>query len=560
VWRILVILAVTVGPAYFVLSATTPLLQRWVTGPRLYAFSNAGSLAGLLSYPLAFEPLLPLKTHAILWTSGLILYVLLMGACLLLRAPVPSASLSAAGARPRPILWFLLSTASVLLMLSSTTLLTQDVPPVPFLWILPLSLYLLSYIFCFAGWSFRKLWIILLPAALATGGLIHQSGAHAPFWSQRLVCLTVLFAGCMACHGALFRHKPEQARLPGFYLWLAAGGAFGGLLASVLAPALLTGFWEYPAALLLCGGTVLAALWLEPGSPLRQRPMRFWGLVPMGYLASAMAIAATFALVNTVRPERTLHASRSFYGLLRVVHREDDRPARLLLLHGGISHGFQFLDEELRREPVSYFSRESGVGRLLAATPRPARIGLIGLGAGILAAHGSPGDLFRFYELDPGVIQIAREHFTYLDDSPAGIEIVPGDARLSLEREQAQGFDVLILDAFSGGAVPLHLLTREAFATYLRHLKPGGVLALNLANRHLDLEPLARGLAAEAGLKTVRIEQGEDLCADPSLWFLASTDPAALEPLRPHATPQPPGAREPFVFTDGRSDLFRLLN
>ena len=511
------VLGATIGLPYLVLAASSPLLQSWagrVSGLspyRLFAVSNAGSLAGLLTYPFVLEPLLPLAAQAELWSVGFGLYVLLCGGCAVRARSTPPvshqiprlprrasstgcrtpASLSrhvgdAPPARDR-LLWVLLSACGSLVLLATTSQMTQDVAVVPLLWVLPLSLYLATFVICFdhERWYSRRVWTPLYVLALAAVVyLFWRNGTEEPLGrvAQTAVYAGVVFACCMVCHGELARLKPETHRLTSFYMMVAAGGALGGLFAALVAPALFVGMWEFPIALI--GTRVLLGVstgW-RAGDAFRV------ALRPL-VLTTGVGAAVVYVSVGLGDRRGTLiEASRNFYGVLRVYDRDAGTPEPTVsrsLYHGGIVHGSQFVRSDLRAVPTTYYGVTSGVGITIATYPRRAgdearglerggglRIGVVGLGAGTVAAHGSPGDTFRFYELDPDVVRIANEHFFFMAESRSVTETIIGDARTSLERELAQGgsqqFDILAIDAFSGDAIPVHLLTREAVELYWR--------------------------------------------------------------------------------------------
>ncbi len=372
--------------------------------------------------------------------------------------------------------------------MATANTLSQSVAPIPFLWILPLGIYLLSLILCFdrEGWYRPSIFRIALPAAcLAMGWCAGDRGAGMDIrWTIGLFA-AALFVCCMFCHGELARRKPAAELLPTFYLVLAAGGAAGGLFVGILAPLLFQAFLELPIGVTVC---LLLAIGLLYGvrSPRR--------LVRLSLFAAAGFVVA---VQMDVLFSQTRVRVRNFYGALRVMDKGDVR----ILANGAIHHGAEFLAPDRRRTPTTYYGRESGVGRAIAALPQgPRSIGAIGLGTGTLAAYSRPGDRIRFYEINPAVIDLARTQFHFLSDSAGTVEIVPGDGRLSLEHDTGRRFDLLAVDAFSGDAIPIHLLTAEAFRLYLNHLEPDGVLALHITNRYLDLAPQVLALAANAGL------------------------------------------------------------
>ena len=528
--RILALLAVTVGAPYLLLSSTSPLLQAWYarhhrgTPYRLFALSNGASMLALLSYPLLVEPNLPTRMQAMAWSAGYLVFAALCGltAWRSSRDPVVAVdSTPGAGDAGDPpastdrFLWLMLSACASVLLLAVTTHLTQDIAAIPFLWILPLSVYLLSFIICFESPRFYRRIVFLPLVALALAFMAYELWPDrqnlsvpdlllpALLYFQNLpmrpsiVLFTVaLFLCCMVCHGELVRTKPHPRYLTRFYVAVSLGGVCGGLFVGLLAPSIFRAYDEFPIGLALCGLLVFRVL-----HPDAWRLPRIWKWLATGALAAAVCSYVAFLVV--VMQEMTSGyrlAERNFYGQLKV--RQDGDPeidefACLQLIHGTINHGEQFVREPHRHEPVTYFCPESGVGRAMRAQQgHPRRIGMLGLGCGTLAAYGRPGDTLRIYEINPLVVELANREFTYLRDTPAKVEIAMGDGRLNLESEPSQQFDILVMDAFSGDSVPVHLITREAFRTYFRHLKPGGILAVNITNNYLDLEPVMEGAAS----------------------------------------------------------------
>lgn len=582
-WQILKLLAVTIGIPYFLLSSTSPLLQAWYARRRgkapyrLYALSNLASMAALLTYPALLEPNFTTRHQGVMWSIAYVGFAALCGATAWFSArgteeAAVSQSPGAAGAGEAPrwplwLLWIALAACGSILLLSVTTFLTQDVAAIPFLWVLPLSIYLLTFIICFDS---PKLYVraVFYPLLAAALGLLayllrHPNGAFKIEWTVALA-VSALFFCCMVCHGELIRLRPHPRYLTLFYTMLSVGGATGGVFVALVAPNVFRGYEEFPIGLGLCA--VLAASLLLAAH--REWFRRLWGRV---LSAGVIALVGAYLILLGVVVHDSLTgyrlARRNFYGQLRVQDAmdEDDNFVHRKLLHGVINHGEQILDAKYRREPVSYFCHGTGIAdAMLAATPGvPRRIGILGLGCGTLAAYGRPGDTIRIYEINPLVLEIARSEFTYLGDTPAHIETVLGDGRLSLERERSQQFDVLVMDAFSGDSVPVHLITREAFQTYLRHLKPGGILAVNVSNKHLDLRPvMERGADAVGRIAlfySYQASEEDSLCKDADWVLIAErsvreTQPklyAAGQVLKPYT-----GFR---AWTDDFSNMFRIL-
>jgi SAM-dependent methyltransferase len=515
--RILAVLAGTVGLPYFALSATSPLLQAWYARRRgcgipyrLFAVSNFGSLLALLSYPLLVEPSFTLASQSFAWSAGYVCFAALCGAAAWVTVTGRAIAKPTSSGDPAAVLpvhsgwqdcalWVGLPAAASVLLLSLTTHLTQDVAPIPLLWVVPLAAYLLSFVLCFeTPGVYRRSVFLPVSGAAACFMAYRLRPGHSAIEVQWLIPLLIfgLFSCCMACHGELARLKPDHSRLTAFYVAVSAGGAMGGLFVGILAPELFSEYLEYPIGLGLFAVLVVLAWAREEWRGSKRRLL----------LAGAAGLAGLFLvwLGTIVRdmPNGCRVVVRNFYGQLRIRDIADsdaDGPARRRLIHGVITHGEQALQEPLRQSPVTYFCAPSGIGRAMGVLERgPRRIGILGLGCGTLAAYSREGDVFRIYEINPFVVRLAKTEFSYLSDSHARVEIAIGDGRLALESEPAQKFDLLVMDAFSGDSVPVHLITQEAFRVYFRHLKPNGILAVNISNRYLDLKPVIG--AAGAGL------------------------------------------------------------
>ncbi len=587
----------TIGAPYFVLSATAPLLQWWfshsrpeVSPYRLYSLSNLGSLLAIVLYPILVEPFLSLSRQASLWSWSYAAFALLCAllAMKMIRAPkstVPGASDDVMAEGPRPgldhrLLWLALTACSSVMLLATTNQMCQDVAVIPLLWILPLALYLLSYVLCFQHPRLyrRPFFISALAGSMAwTGYVLFQSVVMAlPL--QILSYSLTLFTACMVCHGELVRLKPVPRFLTTFYLMVAGGGVLGGGFVTLAAPHLFRGFWEYHLGLLATALLTLIVLFRDPQGPLyRGRPVEAWAAL---YLPVA-ALTIVLSVQIWVLMKDTVETTRNFFGVLRVIDERKDGPGdrRLALMHGRIQHGFQYLDPKKRLQPTSYYTPDSGVGLAIRFHPiRLAnkgsqgnlRIGVIGLGVGTLASYGTAGDYLRFYEINPDVIRLSQKYFTYRRDSPARIEVVTGDARISMEmerqRRESQQFDVLAVDAFNSDAIPVHLLTRECFQTYLYHLKNDGILAVHISNRYFDLGPVVRGLAAvdpDRGLQALRIsrEQDDSRGIAATTWILLTANPAFLaqSEIRASVTPWDDSSPRTLIWTDDYSNLLSML-
>ncbi len=568
IW-ILGLLIATIGLPYFLLSSTGPLLQAWLSrapwGARVYRYfslSNVASLLALLAYPVIVEPYLTLRVQAWAWSGAFVVFLVLCLACAITAtrfAASPGEAVKAVAVRPSAslpgrsvqMLWLLLPAMASWLLLAVTNQVTQNVASIPFLWILPLSAYLATFIFCFESdrWYRRGLFVPLAALALAVSsfGLVDSLGSSVR--SAVPVYVGSLFVLCMVLHGETARLRPAPEHLTRFYLMLSAGGALGGVGVGLLAPLVLPAYYELGIGLLL---TAALGAWVWRGR---------WRAVAASL---ATTLICGFFLAWQVRDDRqdSRVAERNFYGTLQTydVKGEHPRDSRRVMFHGSVKHGEQYLDADRRSEPTAYYGRSSGVGRLLDGLPSaPARVGLVGLGAGTLAAYGRPGDTYRLYELNPRVFALARGEFSFLADSKARLEDVAGDARLAMERESPQAYDVLAIDAFSGGAIPVHLLTSEAIDVYLRHLKPGGVLAFHLTNRYLDLPPVLFAHAQAKGLQAVLVhDEAEGSRLRRTDWVLIGRDASALRDFAgpPQTPPRIDGLR---AWTDDFNNLFAVL-
>jgi SAM-dependent methyltransferase len=542
-WLILGMLVATIGLPYFLLSTTSPLVQAWFaranpgTSPyRLFALSNLASMLALVGYPFLLEPWAPTREQAIGWSAGYALFVVLCAAAgwrSLRHGATPRISAlpghaveghgtdlgEPAPTLSRQLLWCTLAATGSLLLLAVSNHITQNIASVPLLWILPLAIYLLTFILCFdaSGWYRRDVFLSMLAAAL---GVMAWTLADPKLTHELAIQIGVfsggLFIACMFCHGELTRLKPAPRHLTRFYLMISVGGAVGAVLVGILAPLVLPGYFELAGGIVVCA---LLLLWQVRRDP----PV--YGI--LGLIAAAVSVGC--AIWGATEFYATaISASRNFYGVLRVQERGTDASLRRSLVHGTILHGTQYVAPEMRLRPTTYYTETSGIGRLLQTLhPRldPIRVGVIGLGTGTLAVYGSRGDVYRFYEINPDVLEAAQRDFTFLSGSDATIEWTLGDARLALERETPQNFDVLVVDAFSSDAIPVHLITSEAVAIYKRHLKPGGVIAFHVTNRFLNLIPVVEALAAANGLAVIHIpDEGADPVASRSDWMLLSTN------------------------------------
>ena len=596
---VLAVLAATIGLPYLAVCTTGPLVQSWVARLnagdsarqarvyRLFALSNLAALVALVVYPFVLEPAFEMRTQALAWSAAFALFALLAVGSVwtvtrVLRGGVANeepddraamgATEPASSPPPRlsdMLLWLALSALGTVSLLSISTYITQDVASVPLLWIVPLALYLLTFVLCFDSAFWYRRWIFW-PLILVAGPLLTwymTTARNVQIVDVIALFCSGLFIVCMFCNGELARARPAPAYLTRFYLAMALGGALGGLFAGVAAPLLFDGYWELPGSMAVPG---LILFWLARGKHRsRQRAWTSAGVRVLGLLG-ASTVVWTMVSSRLDADTNTQLRARNFYGVLKVQAYDlhDPEKASLNLVNGVIAHGQQLLADSRRRIPTAYYGPLSGVG-LAITTDRPAaqRIGVIGLGVGTLAAYGRSQDTIRFYEINPEVTRIARERFTYIADSAAKVDVIAGDARLVLQQEldaaEPQQFDVLVVDAFSGDAIPVHLMTREVLAMYARHMKPGGIIAFHVTNRHLDLAPIVKRLADDAGFGALRVSfdpPTNDLVEHPSDYVLVSPDPAfSDDPDFAALGAVPVDAGAATLWTDQHSNLLAAL-
>jgi len=504
-------LLLDIGLPFAVLATTAVVLQSWIANSQwsarhepywLYAASNAGSLLALLSYPLLMEPLMGLHMQAVLWTAGYLAYGLMVVAAWFvvrpqLRGAVPDRDV---GTAPCPtasdyLLWLILSALPSALLLTVTNFIAIEIGSFPMVWVVPLALYLSSFIVAFRRRG-------------------HPRGVIAPFWTELVLIgcvlyllpnrswaafaghLAVFFLLCWFVHRELYERRPHPRHLTNFYLTVSAGGCLGGCLISLAAPMVFTDLYDYPLALLAIGGILLVC---RGGDFLC-----FWRRARLPVAAARMtAFAACVVLIGigvsaAVDPgEKFRH--RNFYGTYRIVDKgpSADNPAGLRqLIHGSTMHGTQLLDSQEQHVPVSYFYEEGAIAQVYRSVPSPRRIAVLGLGAGIVAAYTQSEDSLTFYELDPDNESIARNWFTYLNDAPGQVQVLVGDGRLALAAHDPEDrYDLIHVDAFTGDGIPTHLLTREAIDNYCEHLAHDGLLLFHISNRYYDLRPVIKATA-----------------------------------------------------------------
>ena len=570
---ILGLLFATIGLPYFLLSSTSPLVQAWFarafpgSSPyRLFALSNFASMIALLGYPFLFEPSFTnpqqVRGWSLLYVAFVASYAALAWRCRTLPPlTVEGGQIAATADEPRPsgraiALWLALSAMGSVTLLAVSNHLTQNISSVPLLWVVPLAVYLLTFILCFEGrdWYKRDIFLGALVWMLCVMAwfLADKTLQFELLW-QVAVFTVGLFVVCMFCHGELARRRPGPKHLTLFYLAVSLGGVIGGALVGIVAPVVLPGYLELEIALV-----VLSALAL--GTNLK-RPLP---VVGMFVLVLGFTSAALVWHVRTFT-EDTVYIHRNYYGVLRVKEnqtRADDPDTRYRsLVHGAILHGEQWLSEKYRRSATTYYKTSSGIGRTLVAFEgKPIRVGVIGLGAGSISVYGDADDVYRFYDIDRDVVYIANHWFTYLKDCPSKIEIALGDARLSLEREAPQNFDVLAIDAFQGDSIPVHLITYEAVGEFLRHVKPQGVIVYHVSNRFLDLKPVLLAIAEKYGLEYAYVHDTGENGGTTSDWVvLTRYKPFILKPEIVSAT-EPVVPRPDWrLWTDDYSSLIQVF-
>jgi SAM-dependent methyltransferase len=537
-------------------------------------------MIALLGYPFLFEPNIATRTQAIGWSIGFALFAVLIiaAARFAMRTDVTTAisdEAAAAVAEPAPptwrekLLWAALSAMGSILLLAISNHLTQNISSIPLLWVVPLALYLLTFIITFDGKGLyqRKLMLPLLAIVLvAMSWTLADPSLHFALKWQISVFSIGLFIACMFCHGELVERKPSPKYLTQFYLMISVGGAVGAALVGIVAPLTLTGYYELEASLVGLG--VLATLlhWrFCADRPDLPKWLGYTGTT-MGMVVSGFCIGATIVTMRTYNDD-VVYQMRNFYGTLRVKEYlpPEVQYRRRSLIHGAILHGDQYMDPPYDRSATTYYKPKSGIGLTLVAKETlnpgaPRRVGLVGLGAGTLATYGNKGDTFRFYDINAAVVEIAKRDFTYLKQSEATIEIALGDARLNLEREASQAFDVLAIDAFSSDSIPVHLITLEALDIYAKHMKPDGVIAFHVSNRFLDLKPVVQMLADKRGWHTAWVRDTYDDGSTTSDWILLTRQKSIL--LRKeivdatYIIPPEPGWR---IWTDDFNNLLQVM-
>lgn len=609
----------TIGPVFFAVSAQAPLIQRWYAADPaagdpywLYAASNLGSFAGLLAYPLLVEPSLRLADQSIGWSLGYGVLIVLVALAALARwqAAGPAAAVSAQGAGAEPIGirriagWLALAAVPSGLMLSTTTHLTTDIVAMPLLWVIPLGIYLLSFVFAFNERSHMgQVFARIAPFTLVLAGGLAMVSRGTDVIAMASAALLMLLVVAVALHRRLYEDRPDPAHLTLFYLVMSAGGALGGLFTALIAPVVFDWVWEHPLLVLGAGALLsgrplfdwLGRLGIPPlyrrsaillvllvvavlsgllyQAVLDQNTLLVAGLMVaiagLSLLLMGHRIAFVVAMLalmlgrggyETVTSSWEGARQRSFFGIYIV--RENEAAGMRGLTHGTTLHGLQFADAAREREPTSYYTRSSGVGMALAQADRVAgpgaRVGVVGLGVGTLACYRQADQAYEFFEIDPVVASYSRPgsqggSFTFLARCAPDAPIRFGDARLVLADGPPARFDMLVIDAFSSDSIPVHLMTREAFAVYRRALAPGGVLLVHISNRYIGLKPVVAALARESGLRALLredLEKRQGAGSSPSVWVAMSADPLALERL---SAGSPSGAWEVLPPTPDRA-------
>ena len=583
--RILLLLAATIGLPYFLISTTSPLVQTWfnkrypgASPYRLFALSNLASMMALLGYPFLFEPWITTRQQALGWSIGFGVFAVLIGASAWFglrqhgddrdgNSP-ENTSTETAGDIPAPgrrekMVWIALSGLGSVLLLAISNHLTQNISSIPLMWVVPLALYLLTFILCFdardanSGWYQRPIFLPLLAVmVIGMSYTLADKDLHFMLYWQIGLFAAGLFVACMFCHGELVAVKPHPRYLTTFYLMVSIGGALGALLVGVIAPLTLPAYYELEISIVALAAMATWLMW---------RKIHISAVILGGAITLFAGAAAVYTVIQF--REDVVVISRNFYGTLRV--KQYDPPSveyrRRSLVHGAILHGDQYMDPPYNRSATTYYKTKSGIGRILLlkekqSPDKPRKVGIIGLGTGTIATYGGKGDVYRFYDINPDVVTIARREFTYLKDSEATIEISLGDARLNLEREPVQNFDVLAIDAFSSDSIPVHLITLEALQIYEKHMKPDGVIAFHVSNRFLDLKPVVNMIAEKRGLNVAWVRDSYDDGSTTSDWVLLSKDKALL--LKPeildgsYIIPPQPGLR---VWTDDFNNLLQAL-
>jgi hypothetical protein len=563
------VLAAVIGLPYLALSATTPLLNSWYASSFegqspywLFALSNFASLLALACYPLLIEPHLTMSRQTAWWSSGFLLFAVICGAIAWQGrrravAVVPVQPVGTVLPAAPEVFWFVLAMGGGMMLTAVTHHMSENIAAIPLLWLPPLGLYLLTFILAFQGaWQpVRQSMLRLVLVALASlAYVLRDIRTQLPIMISVPLFLIGLFVICFFLHGELYARRPETPGMTRFYLVAAAGSAAGTLLVGVIAPLVLRANYDLACTLVVVALIALAATWHDG-----------WGLRMLWMVGATAAIVVLSTQIRQYDDD-AVALMRNFYGTLRVreTHLPPQSDTDRQLLNGTIEHGAEWFAPQFLNQPLTYYAPNSGLGLAmrLCCGSGPKRVGVIGLGTGTVAAYGNLGDVIRFYEINPLVERLARAWFTFLHDSGAQTDVVLGDARLSLDDEPPQRFNVIVVDAFSGDAIPVHLLTREALALYRRHLQPDGIVVFHVSNQYIDLEPVIAAIAKDAGLRAMSVhshgdEQNGLYFAD---WILVTANQAFLSQPEVFNNAFPTHLRADVrLWTDNYSSLFPLL-
>ncbi len=587
---ILALLSLSVGFPYILVSTTGPLLQHWFSffdnkkSPyRLYALSNLGSLVGLFTYPLIVEPIFQLKTQTLIWSCGYVIYIVLCAMIVLGLRKIKPVQTKVENEKSKKtdaltkILWLLLAFMGTVSLLSVTNKLTQDVLVVPFLWIIPLALYLVSFIIAFENpkWYNRK---VFLPALVLITMIIlkkqYDFAVNDVDMTISVIIIlysTEIFLLTMVLHGELARIKPDKSGLTFYYFLISAGGVFGGVFITLIVPFIFRGYWEIYTTFI--GTILLITISLYRDRSFQKKKSRRNFLVVASFF---LLCCTSFAFSKEYKAfyEKVIYSNRNFYGVLKVM--EADKGTQnwqRLLFHGDIMHGMQFMDTSYTKLPTAYYGPKAGMGLALSQFPTRSRadykgmkVGMIGLGTGTICIYGTDRDLYKFYEINPLVYTTAKKYFTYLSDFKGKLEVEYGDGRINLENELKEkgsnNFDILAVDAFSGDAIPTHLLTKEAGEIYLSHLKPEGILAFNITNKYLNLLPVLSGLAESIHKPMYYFFQESDsLTTTNAIWVLLTENPDFINNpvVKNLITPIDAASAKKVYWTDNYSSILSLF-
>jgi hypothetical protein len=591
--NILMLLTVSIGLPYFILSSTGPLIQRWLTyievgklPYQLYSLSNLGSLLALISFPFFFEPLLTTSQQSLYWTLGYLSYALLI---VTLLWKMSKLTLNIQDIKIKPLmgenkekkqllekfLWVALAMVGVIILVATTNAMTQNIPPVPFLWILPLCLYLLTFIISFHSpkWYVREYWFALFVLTACLALLMYFIGSQLDIISQVIIYACILFIACMICHGELALLKPEVEQLTLFYLFMSLGGFLGSAFVAFFAQNIFDQFLEFPLAIISVFVLLALSIYSQKGTTIKTQT---WLVVSNVTLSISFIVGLVY--LNALFVKTNVASERNFYGILSVKDVEVNNKIQRRLIDGTTSHGTQSLEKGEGSLPLSYYRKNTGVALVLQQLRKQRQkeginkninAGFVGLGAGTLATYGHKGDNYVFYELNPAVITAAKTYFSYLKDSAAKIQLVLGDGRVSLKREfdntGSQQFDALVIDAFSGDSIPQHLLTQEALSLYFNHLKDDGVLAIHISNSHLDLTHLVRGLANVLDKDIIYVETAADTNNEHNVqWVLLTNNQlfssdTRIKFYRSRWPTESVGEQKNIIWTDEHSDLLSVL-